>query len=291
MPRKLTATQKHQLMTKLLATASGRQKIASTVNQPLRQLQDYQSVARRAFMVDELPDGALPIYDMDPDVPGYVVSEEANSIQTTVKSKRLLVPLFELASNPMISFTQIKERRFDAVKRIKEKARVEIFRREDRTLFSLMNRAAAKNTVDGTNATINVSVANFKIDVLADAFANIEARGLTVDKVFMNPAEFKVIRKAGRDYLDFETQRELIRTGLMGILWGAQVLLSMEVPRGSVFLTAEPEYFGVMPVRIPLTVLPSDVPAKRQIGWSIFQSIGAGIHNAANGLQKVNITA
>lgn len=288
--KKLTATQKHQLMTKAMSTLGGRQKIAASLAQPLRFLRDYQSIARRAFMIDELPDGALPIYDTDPSIPAFVVGEEADSIQTVVKSKRLLVPMFELASNPTIPFTQVKERRFDVVKRIKEKSRVEIFRREDRLLFGVMNAAAAKNTALNLNPTITVALASFNIGVLADAFARIESNGLPVDKIFMNPAQFPVIRKAGRDYLDFETQREILRTGMMGILWGAQVLLSMEVPKGAIFLCTEPEYFGVLPVRIDLTVIPADLPAHRAFGWSVFQQIGCGLHNAANGLQKIQIT-
>jgi hypothetical protein len=35
---------------------------------PLRRNLDYQSIARRTFMVEELPAGALPIYDRDPDL-------------------------------------------------------------------------------------------------------------------------------------------------------------------------------------------------------------------------------
>lgn len=286
MPKKMTAAQKHALMTKLLQSQQGRARIASSLNEPLRFLRDYQSVGRRAFLIDELPDGTLPIYDTDPDTPAFVVGEEADSVQQVVKSKRLLVPLFELASNPTVPFTQVKERRFDVVKRIKEKSRVEIFRREDRLIFATMNRAAAANK---RLTTINVTPANFNMEVLADAFARIEARGLPVDKVFMNPTQFPVLRKAGRDYLDFETQREILRTGLVGVLWGAQIHLSMEVPVGSVFLVTQPEYFGVMPVRIDLTVIPADLPATRQFGWSVFQQIGVGIHNADNGLQKIQV--
>lgn len=286
MSRQFTASQKHAVMTKLLGSAAGRAKIASSLNEPLRTLQDYQSVARRAFLQDELPDGTLPIYDRDPDVPAFVVGEEADSIQTVVNGKRLLVPLFELASNPTIPFTQVKERRFDVVKRVKEKAKVEIFRREDRTLFALMKRASSANQ---SNVVMNINRADFNIAVLADAFAKIERKGWPVDKVFMNPAQFPVIRKAGRDYIDFETQRQIIQTGLLGVLWGAQIHQSMEVPEGSIFLTTTPEGFGVMPQRIPLTVIPADVPATRQFGWSVFQQTGAAIHNPENGLQEVRL--
>jgi hypothetical protein len=285
--RSITAAQKHNLMTKLLQTQAGRQKIAATIQEPLRKIRDYQAIGRKAFLIDQLPDGTIPIYDMDPDIPSYVVGEQGDSISVIVKSKRMMVPLFEMASYPKVSFTQVKERRFDIVRRIKTKARVELFRQEDRIIFSLMKAAADRNTI---NTTIPVSNANFKIETLVEAYARIERHGLRVDKVFMNPQRYVVIRKAGRDWVDFETQRELLRTGYMGNLWGSSIFMSPEVPVDSIFIMTEPEYLGVMPVRIDLTVLPADDPAERQFGWSIFQNLGIGIHNADLGLQQVVIT-
>jgi len=39
----------------------------------LRRRRDYTSVGRKAFYVEQLPDGALPIYDKDADVAAYVI--------------------------------------------------------------------------------------------------------------------------------------------------------------------------------------------------------------------------
>jgi len=281
-----TATQKDLAISNLLKTKGGRAKLAATMQEPLRQLRDYESVGRRAFFIDPLPDGTLPIYDLDIDVPAYVIGEEADSIQQVVHSKRLLVPIYELASNPVVPFTQIKERRFDVVRRIKEKTKVELFRREDTIIFALMKKVGLVNTF---NPPISIATASFTINTIIDAFAGVEKNGLRVDKIFMNPANYKVVRKAGRDYLDFETQRELLRTGYQGLLYGAQVFLSMQVPINNIMLVTDPEYFGVMPVRIDLTVLPADIPAERKLGWSVFQSNGLGIHNP-RGLQLIVLT-
>jgi len=242
----LTAGQKHNLMTKLLATQQGRAKIAASLNEPLRQLRDYVAIGRRAFLIDELPDGTIPVYDMDPDVPAYVVGEEGDSVQVVTKSKRILVPLFELASNPKIPFTQVKERRFDIIRRVKDKAKFELFRKEDTIIFQMMQKAALANTA---NPPIMLTSAQFNIATMATAFAQVERHGLRVDKIFMNPAQVPVIRTAGRDYLDFETQREILRQGMIGTLWGATIMQSMQVPPGTIFYVTEPEFFGVIPVR------------------------------------------
>jgi len=287
MNRRVTAAQKHQLMTRLLGSQAGRQKIAATIQEPLRKLRDYQAVGRKLFFIDELPDGTLPIYDQDPDMPAYVVGEEGDSIQTLVHSKRLLIPLFEIASYPKVPFTQVKERRFDIVRRIKQKSRDELFRREDKLIFATVSKATTANVL---NTVISVTTANFAIDVLADAYSTVERWGLRVDKVYMNASRYPVIRKAGRDYVDFETQRELLRTGFMGNLWGAQIYCSPEVPDAQIFIATEPEYVGVIPVRIDLTVIPADDLKNRAFGWSVFENLGIGIHNSDHGLQQILIS-
>lgn len=105
----------------------------------------------------------------------------------------------------------------------------------------------------------------------------------------MNSQEFPVVRKAGKDYLDPETQRELLRTGYMGTLYGAAVYQSPEVPRGKIFLVTEPEYLGVCPVRLDLTVIPADDPGNRAFGWSVFSNLGYGLHNPL-GIQGIVVT-
>lgn len=281
-----TAAQKQEVMGKLMQSSQGRAKLAFDMQGPLRNTRNYSSVGRRAFFIEELGDGQIPVYDRDVDTPAYVVGENGDSIQTVQNVQRIMIPLFEMASYPKIGFMHVKERRFDAVKRIKEKTKFEIFRREDRIIFEMMKLASEENKI---NEIITVERKNFTMDMLVEAFGRVERHNLRVDKVFMNPQEFTVIRSAGRDYLDFQTQREILRTGLMATLYGAEILQSMEVPPGSIFIVTEPEYFGYMPIRIDLTVLPADDMVNRAFGWSVFQALGIGIHNAAFGLQEVRV--
>ena len=50
--KRVTAAQKHRLMTKLLATTRGRQRIAASMQEPLRRLRDFVSNGRKALFVD-----------------------------------------------------------------------------------------------------------------------------------------------------------------------------------------------------------------------------------------------
>lgn len=56
---------KQKLISEYISTAAGRERLAAAMAQPIRSNRDYVGVARRTFLVDPLPDGALPIYDRD----------------------------------------------------------------------------------------------------------------------------------------------------------------------------------------------------------------------------------
>jgi hypothetical protein len=71
----LSVEQKHNIIGKLITTGNGRQRLAASMISPLRQRRDYTSCARKAFYVEQLPDGAMPVYDKDPEVTAYMVAE------------------------------------------------------------------------------------------------------------------------------------------------------------------------------------------------------------------------
>ena len=273
---------KQQIIGDYLKTASGRAKLAASMVQPLRLRRDYTSVARKAFLVEQLPDGALPIYDKDPNVTAFVVGEEGENILAITKPRRVIFPLFEIASNPEIPLTQVKERRFDLIERAQDLAKAQIQAAEDARAFDVMDAVAA-NGFDNLNSTyVNTQVnasAPLTPSNLADAFARIETHDLRVARIFCNALDYTDIRKWGRDVLDVETQATLLKTGLMATVWGAQIIVTRKVAPGYIYVCAEPEFFGRIPVRTELTVLSADDPKARRIGFSVFENLGIGAHN------------
>lgn len=288
----------------LLKNAAGRAKLAASLGPSLRRRRDYMSIARKALMVETLADGALPIYDKEFDASGksftlaFVIGEEGLSPVSVVKPIRITVPTFEIAELPMIPITQIKERRFDVVQRALNLGKAEIGATEDGFVFSLLDAvaaAAANASPDDytLNTDINVTVPDtstqaLTIDVMADAFAQEERHDLSVAYVFCNPRDYKDFRLWDQNNIDRETERKLLKTGVMGYLWGAIILQSRKVSYGSVYVLAENEFLGVLPERVPLTVMSADQPALRQIGFSIFEIIGVSIFNPS-GVQRIQI--
>jgi len=283
--------QKQRLISEYIKTASGRAKLAASMTQPLRTRRDYTAVGRKTFLVEQLPDGALPIYDKDPDVTAYVVGEEGENILAITKPRRVVFPLFEIASNPEIPLTQIKERRFDLIERAQDLARAQIQAAEDERVFAILDSIAVNgfdSIAGGTNPDIPV-VAPISGAVLADAFAQIERHDLRVARVYMHATDYADIRKFGRDILDIESQAALLKTGLQATLWGAQIVTSRLVPQGTVYVCCEPEMFGRIPVRTELTVLSADDPKARTIGFSVFENLGIGAYNP-RGLSRLTVT-
>ncbi len=303
----LSRTQQQTAMLgQLLKTAGGRQKLAASLGPSLRRRRDYMSIARKALMVETLPDGALPIYDKEFDVsamtvgstPGssfveaFVVGEEGGDIVRVTKPKRVTVPTFEIVSNPMIPITQIKERRFDLVARSLNLAKAEVGAAEDGYVFSLFDGVATTASGKSANDPVyNVDIPiNAPIDInsMADGFGQVQRHDLSVAFIFFNPRDYTDLLKWTQQNIDRETQRKLLKTGVMGYLWGATLLQSRKVGYGSIYILADAEFLGVIPERIPLTVMSADRPDLRQIGFSIFENLGFLVFNPS-GIQRLTV--
>lgn len=272
---------KQQIIDKYVHTSNGRRVLAASLTQPLRLRRDYSAVGRRAFEPEQLPDGALAVYDKDPEVAAYVIGDDGMTIQALIKPRRVNVPLFDIATAPMIPLQQIKERRYDLIDRTMDLAKAQVQATEDERVFAIFN-AVSEAGFDGiagqTNPDIPV-VAPISGQVIADAFALIERHNLRVVRIFINARDYADVRKFGREILDFETQRTLLNTGLLGTMYGAQIIQSVQVPVGTVYVIAEPLFLGRLPIRTELTVLSADDPIKRLIGFSIFETLGFLCHN------------
>jgi hypothetical protein len=274
----------------MLKTAAGRQKLAAALGPSLRRRRDYMSIARKALMVETLPDGALPVYDKEFDDTGrsfieaYVIGEEGGDVIVRRNPKRVMVPTFEIASNPMIPITQIKERRFDIVARALNLAKATVGEAEDKYVFKLIEVIAEANKNANAadpvkNAEISVGSSALTVAFMADAFGMVQRHDLPIAWIFMNPKDYIDLLKWTDQNVDRETQRKMLKTGVVGYLWGATILQSRLITAKKTYVLAENEFLGVMPERIPLTVMSADDPIRRQIGFSVFEVLGVLVFN------------
>jgi len=272
----VTPLLKQRIVSTYMKTAAGRNKLAKAISIPLRQRRDYFSVGRKGLYVEELPDGAVPIFDTDPAVTAFYGGEDGDAVVNRAGMDRVTADLFEVYANPTEKLYELKTRRFDLLDRMKVKGSSIIQLKEDTMFFKLVAAAGAANPLGGiTAASTYISGAD-----LSDAFGMLESPDLSVARVFMNARDYADVRKLGRDYLDFETQHSLLKAGILGDLWGAKVIRTRAIDPGTVYFCTEPEFLGRISERIPLTVLPDDRIGDRRVGFSIFEYIAMIVHNS-----------
>jgi hypothetical protein len=271
----MTNEEKEYLIAKALETEEGRVALAQAMANPIRTSLDYQGVGRKLLVIDPLPQGSLPVYDKDVDAKAYVISKRGQVPDQLIEGDRIQVPTFEIVSYPQVRYSQVKERRFNVIDRAQQRAKSDIMAVEDQEIFSLVDQAATT----GVNA-VTVSSTGLTREALTQAFKEVEKHDLVVTKIVMNAQAFADIRAWGQNEFDPVTQHEVLQTGLFGHIWTADILISKKVPLNTVYVLADPEFVGVMPIRQDIQVIPADKPEELRLGWVIYEEIGLGIVNS-----------
>ena len=276
--------QKEYLIAKALETDEGRAALASAMANPIRQSLDYQGIARKLLVVDPLPQGALPVYDKDVDAKAFVIPKRGSAPDQIIEGDRVQVPTFEIVSYPQVRFSQVKERRFNVIDRAQQRAKSDIMATEDEVVFDLIDAVA---TDAGKEVVYDTKLTR---EALTKAFREIEKNDLVVTKIVMNATAFADIRSWGRDDFDPVTQHEVLQTGLFGHIWTADILISKKCPMDSVYVLADPEFVGVMPIRQDIQVIPADKPENLRLGWVVYEEIGAAVVNSM-AVSKISLKA
>lgn len=290
--------QRDELIKRALTSEDGKIALGQAMANPIRRNLDYMGIGRKVFVVDPLPQGALPVYERDIDVAATVISSNGSAPESRVFGDRVTIPEFEIVSNPTVRIAEVKRRRFNVIDRAQQKARQEIQAQEDANVFATLDYAS-----DTSKGGENVYVSNTANGILPAAFTQlhkahlaqiktqIDRWDLVTTKFLMNITQFNDILmwgafgSGGATYssslseIDMVTQREILQTGLYAHLWGADVMVSKLVPAGEIFGCADPDFVGVFPVRQDIEVLPADEPKQLKLGWVVNEIIGMAVVN------------
>jgi hypothetical protein len=265
--------EKQMVVAQALETDEGRTALAQAMVEPIRRALEYQAVGRKCLMVDELPQGALARYERDVRAKAYVISRRGAVPDEIQEGEEVLVPTFEIATNPQIRLSEIKARRFYIVDRAQIKAKEAIQKEEDSNIFN-----AAFAAVPTAHSVLAAGGA-LTITALNQAFASIEEHDLTVAKIIMHAQRYADVRNFGKDIFDEATTREVLVSGLFGHLWTADIHVSSRMPTNKALLFAPADNVGAFPIRQDITVLPADDPKKLRLGWVIYEEVGIVIIN------------
>ena len=267
-----------------LTTEAGRQALGAQMAVPIRQELDYVGTARKFFEIDVLAQGQIARYDKDISVPSYVVSKRGRVEEWNVEGEYVEPTTWEIFSPAQIRLSQIQQRRFNILDRTQEKIRIQTQVQEDDQFLAALNTAAAANTT--ANPTVNGTAGvGLDKDFLNRLTSTIMDKDLPCYGILMRFDSFKDIRGWDNSDLDPVTMREIMETGLYGSIWGIDIIVSRRVTHKTVYALAEPRFFGVMPVRTEMILMPDDDPKQATIGYVGYEEIGMAII-VPNGLAK-----
>lgn len=152
MPFNETSEQQLHLFEQAMQTPDGRMFVAQRLMDPIRQERDYVSMGRQGFILDPLAQGEVPYYDVDIKTRAVVLPMRGEVPQERINVQRVEVPIFPLASYPLIPIIDTKMRRYNAIDRVQAKTRADLAEEEDRCIFGdpLGNPATDGGTNYGT---------------------------------------------------------------------------------------------------------------------------------------------
>lgn len=274
------AAQMEAALDQILSGPNGFRRLAYSMQLPLKTRLDYVSVDRKVLLVDEMPQGDFPIYDVD--IPEFgAVKLAALGSPTTFETnvRRVQFPTFVLGIDETVKYEDIQIRRYPIFDRAKERVAIAMAIAEDDEFFRVLQAAAAvsPNTPFSSSAVTKV--------VLADMVGTITANQLIASTVIMNPRQYSDLLKFPSNDIDQVTLNTVVETGYFGSIFGMKLIVSTRCPLNTVFVVTTPDKLGRLPERKKVEVKIFDNVPQGQYDIYGWEQIGMGIHNTAGVVQ------
>jgi hypothetical protein len=243
---------------------------------PLKTRLDYVSVDRKVLLVDEMPQGDFPIYDVD--IPEFgAVKLAALGSPTTFETnvRRVQFPTFVLGIDEVVKYEDIQIRRYPIFDRAKERVAIAMAIAEDDEFYRVLQAASAvsPNTPFSSSAVTKT--------VLADMVGSITQNQLIASTVLMNPKNYADLLKFPSNDIDQVTLNTVVETGYFGSIFGMKLIVSTRNPVNKVFVVTTPDKLGRLPERKKVEVKIFDNVPQGQYDIYGWEQIGMGIHNTA----------
>lgn len=262
----------------------GFKRLAYSLQVPLKIKLDYISVDRKILLVDEMPQGDFPIYDLDiPEFGAVKLSALGSPVTFETKIKRTQFPTFVIGIDEPVKYEDQNVRRYPVFDRAKERVAIALAIAEDDECMRILAAAAAVTP----NAPLTGSALGKNL--LADAVGRITRNQLIAATVLMNPTEYADLLKFNATDLDQVSLNAVVETGYFGGIFGMQLIVSTRCPAGRVYVLTTKDKLGRLPERKKVEVKIFDNVPQGQYDIYGWEQIGMGIHNVA-GLQEIIIS-
>lgn len=302
---KLTKQAKAKRLQAILADKSNAmRRIGQGMIGPIQIRLRYEGIVRNVLIEDTLERGPLMPYDILDDLGrAYSLNQTDAEIRITpFEGKQATPNLFRIATFPRIRKEDLYYLRVNAVEYAQDESRQAIQKQEDARLVLLFEGAIRDlgtdrgNSVVGTGATGGQFVGNAALTSneqttligsgnplepvdFYNAVTQIEVNQLEAKRVLAHPADIRDLYNWDINVTGFRFKDEVFSGGTITKFGEFQIQKSVIIPQGEVFLTAEPEFIGVMPVMYSLDVEENHLVEQFYKGWVMDELIGMLVLN------------
>lgn len=263
-------------------SSDGFRQVGQGLLNPIKEVIDYEGLARKIFAPRTVKAGEVVRYDKDVYVRGWVIAEDGQTPQSVVEGRYIYPPEFEVTAYPSIEIKDKYRAQYDILARTQDRARMSIEYQEDLAAVNLLQAGA--NATNTTTFFATMNLAAFEA-----IRYQIERHRLICDKFIIHRQEVSDLVNTVSTQVDPVTQRELIMAGYIGTILNAMIITTAGTQTfeilnpGEVVAVTAPEYLGGMPIRVELFSEPVNefMEGRPRQGWFWYELISQVLVNAA----------
>jgi hypothetical protein len=263
-----------------MQTQGGMKKLGDELLAPIKNLLDYEGVARKFLRNRPLGQGEVHRIPKDIWVTAQIVGQDGQSVISQATGKYVNPVEFKVTAFLEVDINDIYQMQFDVLERGQDLAKQMVMLKEDTGLVKAFTRAA-------TTLNSPIYFTNFTLGTFEDLRYQVERHRLIADKFLVNRQEVGSFLKNMHNDVDFVTERELILRGYIANILGVQVIVTAGVgvqevvPRGTVYVCTEGTFLGEMGIRLDLQSNPYDkfMLQETKKGWAFFEIIDQAVVN------------
>ena len=305
----IEASKKIDILSK---TPFGKNVLAAQMREQILRELLYEGRARNLMDSYTLSQGEEASFDCDIDVPAAQLAVNGLPIQSDIKADRARIETNPISSSFIVKWNEQNFRKYDVMEQARRRGQASVQLQEDFKFYNLLSYAATLTnqspvlSLAGTTAATNNPTAVNSTEAgkispidIAKAIGKLRGKLMPVGATFINPerlADFlmfnvssSVTGEGGYGIFAPNFQEETLRTGLVGEIFGLQMIDSVVVPTNKVFVLSPKEYLGKLAVRSDIEVRFMSDANKAGDVFNIWEDVGMLIRYA-KGIVEITVT-
>lgn len=260
--------------------SEGFRQVGQNLLNPVKEVLDYEGIARKFFMQRTIKQGETFRIDKDVYVTGWAIAEDGQTPQSVVEGKYIYPPEFEVTAYPSIELKDKYRAQYDILGRAQDRARMAIEYQEDLAAINLLQVASGQVNTATSFATLNLAA-------LESMRYQIERHRLLCQLFLIHRQEVSDLVNTVSTQVDPVTQRELIMAGFIASILNAYIVTTAGTNTyeilnpGEAYALTDPEHLGVMGTRVELFSEPVNeyMFGNPRQGWFWYELIAQTVHN------------